>query len=262
VAVYLDSWIGVVRDVKYLLNLKFSDNSACTVDSEALLDQFEDIRRSSDGFGSSEIFYPGQRLRGQMKHLKEANWSYSSDDLKRAKDRKIVTVVVTDVQPISLNIQWQWQTPGAHGEASTNLIDSKCPPSDTVDGEDLKRIKCLNLFESCTVQLGDISYYTPSSKDVIIEKLEWKKKLSDSKLLNRLINPSESESNCKKQDLIDSNLDPTLDIKKMDFCDLLEENEDENRAEGAINNKSVKEIPSSQSIVSKKLCLHQTLKKY
>lgn len=242
---YLDSWIGVIRDVKYLLNLKFSDNSACTVDSDALLDQFEDIRRSTDGFGSSEIFYPGQRLRGAMKHLKEANWSYSSDDLKRAKDRKIVTVVVTDVQPISLNIQWQWQTPGAHGQEST-VNESKCPPSDTVEGEDLKRIKCLNLFESCTVQLGDISYYTPSSKDVILEKTEWKKRVSKSNLFSGSINLLEIENN-KDAGKVDD-----LDINSEKKDSSLEKNENEiDSNEEANNNKSsLKENPSSQSIVS------------
>jgi len=179
VAVYLDSWIGVIRNINYRLSVTFPDNSACTVDTSTsgIMENFDDTRRGSEGFNSSDLFYPGQKLKGPMKCLKDADWSYRSEDMKRAKDRKMVTVLVTDVQPISMNVQWQWQTPDSTLE-NPNKDDpswQKNPPSETVKGEEMKRVKCLNIFDCCTVQLGDISYYTHTPKDIIVERHEWKK---------------------------------------------------------------------------------------
>lgn len=171
----------MIRDMKYRLHLRFFDNSTCEVDSTLILEHFEDVKRGFDSFHSSDVFYPGQKLRGPMKFLKNADWSYCSDDMKRAKDRKYVTVVVTDVVPSSMFVQWQWQTPECPLETPPeNLEWQKNPPPDMVKGETLKRVKTLNLFESCTVQLGDVSYYTPKPGDIFIEKVSWRKTLPNS----------------------------------------------------------------------------------
>ena len=161
------------------------------------VDHFEDTRRNQDGFGSSDVFYPGQKLTGAMRYLRDADWSHFSDDLKRAKDRKIVTVTVTDVTPTSMNVQWQWQTPEV-SPADNNRNNNKSawqkePPADLIEEKDLKRVKCLNLFESCTVQLGDISFYTKSAKDIIQEKSEWKKQMAVQGVVSR--SPPRSKSN-------------------------------------------------------------------
>lgn len=188
----------MIRDIKYRLHLKFSDNSTCEVDSALILEHFDDVRRGFDSFSSSEVFYPGQKLRGPMRYLKTADWTYCSDDLKRAKDRKYVTAVVTEVIPSSMIVQWQWQTPECPLEAPPENIEwQKNPPPDTVKGDTLKRVKTLNLFESCTVQLGDISYYTTKPGDIFIEKVAWRKTL-----------PKATETLSLKQD---SSKEPTLE---------------------------------------------------
>jgi hypothetical protein len=171
----MDSWIGVVRDAKYRIALRFGDGSTCQTDSDVLIDNFEEVRNNTD-YHESELFYPGQKLRGRLKHLKDADYSYITNELKKTKDKKTVHLVVTDVQPLSLNVQWQWQTPGILSETTSLNHDLK-PPSEILTGEDIKRVQCLNLFESCTVQLCDISYYTPTPKDVLMDKSEWKKKV-------------------------------------------------------------------------------------
>jgi len=169
----------MIRDVNYRATLRFPDSSICSVDSQCLVDSFEDLRKSFI-FGCSDVFYPGQKLRGAIKHLKDANWTYQSEELKRAKDRKIVTVVVTDVQPISAFVHWQYHAPNQSKdedwENALKNVASKSPPADLVKEEDLSRIKCLNLFESCTVQLGDISYCNVTPK-VTLEKSIWKKQM-------------------------------------------------------------------------------------
>jgi len=80
-----------VRDMRYNLTLKFSDKSVCVVDSYTIAEYFEDTRPSAGGFRNGDTFYPGQRLHGSLRYLKKAEWSFISDDLKRAKDRKQVT---------------------------------------------------------------------------------------------------------------------------------------------------------------------------
>lgn len=56
-------------------------------------------------------------------------------------------------------------------------LNQRLPPSEFVCGETLKRLRCLNLFDSCTVQLGDISFYVPTPKDreSILERSVWRK---------------------------------------------------------------------------------------
>lgn len=140
-----------------------------------------------------------------MRYLKDADWSHFSDDLKRAKDRKVVTVTVTDVTPTSMNVQWQWQTPEVsspdNNHSNNKSAWQKEPPADTIEEKDLNRVKCLNLFESCTVQLGDISFYTLSAKDVVQERSEWKKQMTSQGVVSRspLTSKSDDKLNQKKE---------------------------------------------------------------
>lgn len=176
IAVYMDNWIGVVREAKYKITLKFADGSQCTTDSEVLIDTFEELRNSTE-YSNSEVFYPGQKLRGRMRYLKNAEFSFMSEELKRAKEKKVVTAIVQDVKPMSVNVQWQWQTPSASTK-EMSAEQSLKPPAETLTGEDINRIQCLNLFESCTVQLCDISYYSPTPEDKVLNKNDWKRKVA------------------------------------------------------------------------------------
>lgn len=147
------------------------------MDSDVITDNFEEVRSNSE-FPLADVFFPGQKLRGRMKHLQGADFTYADNgDIKRAKHRKVVNVVVLDVEPVSLNVQWQWQTPGSGNPDGTATIELKTP-NDNLTGEEIKKVKCLNLFESCTVQISDVSYYTPSQKDVVLDKGDWNKKVS------------------------------------------------------------------------------------
>lgn len=48
-------------------------------------------------------------------------------------------------------------------------------PNSCVTGEDLKRLKRLNLFESCMLQIVDRNYLTYSSCDTLVKKTDWDK---------------------------------------------------------------------------------------
>lgn len=79
-AVCLGSWIGLVRDMRYKISLRFSDNSTCVVDSCLIGEHFEDTRQSADGFGSGDIFYPGQKLRGHVSKHEGTNFALSKQN--------------------------------------------------------------------------------------------------------------------------------------------------------------------------------------
>ena len=286
IAVYLDSWIGTVRDMRYRISLRFNDKSHCTVDSYGIAEHFEDTRRSSDGFGNGETFYPGQRLRGPMRYLRNADWGHCSEDLKRAKDRKLVTVIVTCVETTGVSVQWQWQTPTSEKEifkdsgkleeipstAQTTADDKVAPtpsgderptppieekkpekesikkqPPDLVTGEDLKRIRSLNLFDACTVQLGDISFYTPSPNDTLLNKKVWRRE-SNIRILN-------------SHDLADKASDSKLDDEndseiENDDAQASVENDSGNENETAEINIKIEPVRTENSVVRQLYTLH------
>jgi len=246
IAIYLKSWIGVIRDVKYLLSVKFNDNSSCFVESAAIEDRFQDVKRNLDIYGGDGIFYPGQKLRGPWKCLKDADFSWISDDLKRAKDKKVVNITVIDVTPMTASVQWQWQTPSSSPVPENN---SSSPPPETISGDDIKNLKCLNIFESCTMQIGDISFYTPTAKDNIIERNDWKKlKVNACSRSNQLVEktsqPAIVSETAQKPEQIDSK---TTLVNKDDLDDEYETLESTAPPESN-NNKLLTSIDSKNSV--------------
>lgn len=168
-----------MRDMRYSLTLRFSDKSVCTVDSYTIAEYFEDTRPSAGGFRNGDSFYPGQRLSGPLRYLRKGEWSFMSDDFKRAKDRKQVSGIVTRVEIVGVNVQWQYQTPLSPLEQK-GLTEAEKPvgrvkPPDFLRQEDLDRLKCLNLFDGETLQLGDICYYTLPLHETPIDRKKWKK---------------------------------------------------------------------------------------
>ena len=54
-------------------------------------------------------------------------------------------------------------------------VESDRQPQDTVDGEDIKRLRMLNVFAPCTLQIGDKNLYTMGENDVVMMREDWKK---------------------------------------------------------------------------------------
>lgn len=52
------------------------------------------------------------------------------------------------------------------------------PPKCYITDDDLKRMKRLNLFESCMLQINDKNYLKIEEGDFIIKKSHWKKEKS------------------------------------------------------------------------------------
>lgn len=73
----------------------------------------------------------------------------------------------------SVIVRWQckalsFENEGGHEGAHTQ-------PKSVVEGEDLKRLKMLNLFEPCTVSIGDRYYFELTEEDEIINIVDWRR---------------------------------------------------------------------------------------
>ncbi|KAJ9574645.1 hypothetical protein L9F63_008177, partial [Diploptera punctata] len=159
IAACLDSWVGGIK----------------TVHSKAFDPVF---RRDCDCEfpGHRDDFYPGQTLWGPLHCLEEAEWIHCTKELKsqRAKANKIIKVVVEEVQTDSVGVHWQCRAYSKDGAGA-----EKEQPKFLVQGDDLKRLRLLNVFEPCTLQVGDRNFYTFREEDSVVTKEQWRRSQRD-----------------------------------------------------------------------------------
>ncbi|XP_069958652.1 (E3-independent) E2 ubiquitin-conjugating enzyme UBE2O isoform X5 [Cherax quadricarinatus] len=175
IAVALDSWVGMVHMVKCRLVMVCADGSRCIMsDGEALeLDDMRDTRdrvRLDSEFRRYD-FYPGQQLVGCSRAFEDVEWIHRTREMEVAlsKPHKSIKVTVEQVQVVQLGVRWQCRA------FSNDPNIDKEQPKYLVQGEDLKRVKMLNVFEPCTLQLGDRNYYSSKEGDIIMTRDQWRK---------------------------------------------------------------------------------------
>ncbi|XP_071444821.1 (E3-independent) E2 ubiquitin-conjugating enzyme UBE2O isoform X3 [Hetaerina americana] len=170
IAVCLDSWVGGVKSVHSKIYLQWPDGSRCVLDD---LDagRLDDVEEKKEKVANGE-FYPGQTLCGPMNCLAEAKWVSCTKEMKalRQKSNKNVRAVVEQVKVDSVGVHWQCRAYSKDGACL-----EKEQPKFLVQGEDLKKLKLLNVFEPCTLQVGDRNYYTFQEGDVIMMKDQWRR---------------------------------------------------------------------------------------
>ncbi|KAJ1526736.1 hypothetical protein ONE63_008315 [Megalurothrips usitatus] len=177
IAVCLDSWVGGIKMVHSKLHLYLPDagpGSRCVINElEANgLDEFDEKKDPDSEFPHRSDYYPGQILYGPLHCLEYANWTQCTKDMKaqRSKPNKVVQVVVEGVETTSVGVHWQCRAYSKDGAGN-----DKEQPKFLVQGDDLKRLKLLNVFEPCTLQVGDRNYYTFREEDTVITKEQWKR---------------------------------------------------------------------------------------
>lgn len=79
---------------------------------------------------------------------------------------------IESVRTDSVWVHWQCKALSEESDIKTNILQQ---PDSYVTGEDLKRLKRLNLFESCMLQINDRNYLRFSDCDVVIKKSQWRK---------------------------------------------------------------------------------------
>lgn len=83
-----------------------------------------------------------------------------------------MTITHTELVEITVNWQCKAYTGQDANNASVSAVEQ---PATLVSGAALKRVKKLNVFEPCTHQLGDRSFYTLKENDILMVKEDWKR---------------------------------------------------------------------------------------
>ncbi|KAK8758140.1 hypothetical protein V5799_004223 [Amblyomma americanum] len=175
VAIYLDSWVGMVQSFKTELTIRFPDGSTCILQEDDALD-LEDVldRRLPSSEFKEEGFYKGQRLCGPVRCFEGARWLNCTKETSALLSRphKHVQVTVDDVKVVYLFVQGVCK---AYQDASNVNNQSDELIKYVIEGEALDRVKMINIFERCALQIGDRNYYTLKASDNVTTLEEWRR---------------------------------------------------------------------------------------
>lgn len=184
-AVLLDSWIGVSDMIKEKLVLQTSCGSLIEVvlcADQCPLWDIEDNPRGS--YFTTTTFHVGQILVGPVAALENARWLYTSPEMRGSRKSKTVNrkFIVQSVELHEVTIYWQIKP-----NVEVNSLDeiSYSEPPKVVRGEDLKRIKPMNVFDEAMLQINDKHQVTLKEGDEIITKHEWRKSMAQKHQLAR-----------------------------------------------------------------------------
>ncbi|KAK0174078.1 hypothetical protein PV328_007194 [Microctonus aethiopoides] len=175
IAVCMDSWVGGIRMVHFKLWLATPDGSRCVIkemDAQGLA-HFEEKRDHDNDFPHSSEFYPGQCLWGPIQCLEDAEWIQCTKEMmakRKFKPQKKTKVIVEEVEADWVGVHWQCRAYSKDGAWS-----DQAQPKFLVEGEDLKKLKLLNVFEPSTLQVGDRDFYVVKNNENVITREQWRK---------------------------------------------------------------------------------------
>lgn len=175
IAVCMDSWVGGIRIVHFKLWLATPDGSRCVINEMDArgLENFEEKRDNENDFPHSSEFYPGQSLWGPVHCLEDAQWIQCTKEMKakrKSKPQRITKVIVEKVETDWVGVHWQCRAYSKDG-----VWSDQAQPKFVVEGEDLKKLKLLNVFEPSTLQIGDRNFYVIKDNENVITREQWRK---------------------------------------------------------------------------------------
>ncbi|XP_066592448.1 (E3-independent) E2 ubiquitin-conjugating enzyme UBE2O [Prorops nasuta] len=178
IAVCMDSWVGGVKMKYCKVWLATPDGSRCVINElDTRVLDFEERRENENDFPRTTEFYPGQSLWGPVNYLEEAEWIHCTKEMKakrKSKPQKITKVIVEKVETDWVGVQWQCRAYSKDGAWSDQV-----QPKFVVEGDDLKKLKLLNVFEPSTLQVGDRNFYVIKDNENIITREQWRKQQRD-----------------------------------------------------------------------------------
>ncbi|XP_042903000.1 (E3-independent) E2 ubiquitin-conjugating enzyme UBE2O isoform X2 [Parasteatoda tepidariorum] len=229
VAVFKDSWVGMVKTMKTELTLRCSDGSRCVM-SEVDAFDMDDVldRRDRASEFKKYSFYPGQQLWGPTYCFQRVKWlviNKAISDILNCPNKSI-RATVEDVKIVSLGVQWVCK---AYSEENFRNRATDTPKYQ-VTGDDLKSIKMMNILEPCTLQIGDRNYLVMKDSYEIVSVHDWKNRMSgrltvdssDSPILKRRSARKTVIPNFIQNNNIDSNC-VSNDTDNSDFEDMDDE---------------------------------------
>ena len=163
ILITLDGWVGMVRDVKSSLSLRFSDGSKVVVE-DSLAEELEDVKdkRDADCEFKRYDYYPGQVLCGPLRLVEAGQWSDCSQDMagaRRQRQNKIYKMTVEEINFVSIGVSWICR---AYFSSNVNNKDLPAQPSFRISGESLTKVKMLNVFEPSALETAAPSTAAPN----------------------------------------------------------------------------------------------------
>lgn len=179
-AVCLDSWVGSTKNINEKLTLKSSCGSILEIRPDIEYCPLKDVdTKTRSGLFATQAFYPGQVLVGNVSELENAKWITTSPEMRTSRKHKTVdrkfSVESVEIEGVWVNWQCKASCEDSVIDASKKGGNGIQQPKCYVTGDDLKKIKRLNLFESCMLQINDKNYLKIDEGDVMIRKSQWKK---------------------------------------------------------------------------------------
>ncbi|CAG9807710.1 unnamed protein product [Chironomus riparius] len=198
-AVCLNGWVGSTKNIDEKLTLRSTCGSVLELRPD--IDYFPFKDKNNRSVFSSNLFYVGQQLIGPVYELDNAKWIIQTPDMRTSRKHKAERkFTVQSVEVDGVYVHWQCK---ASCEENSSSGESGIPKS-YITGEDLKKMKRLNLFESCMLQINDKNYLNVAESDVIVRKSQWKKEQSNkyrilSSRTNQNLENSEASNNTYEQ---------------------------------------------------------------
>ncbi|XP_076170493.1 (E3-independent) E2 ubiquitin-conjugating enzyme UBE2O [Ptiloglossa arizonensis] len=179
IAVCMDSWVGGIKMAHYKLWLTTPDGSRCVINEldSRVFGLVEEKRDNDNDFPHSSEFYPGQSLWGPVQCLEDAQWITCTKEMKakrKTKPQKITKLFVEKVEIDWVGVHWQCRAYSKDGAWS-----DQAQPKFVVEGENLKKLKLLNVFDPSTVQVGDRNFYVIKDDENVITREQWRKHQRD-----------------------------------------------------------------------------------
>ncbi|BFZ03274.1 hypothetical protein BsWGS_06312 [Bradybaena similaris] len=166
--VLYDLWLGRVEGFEIQVVLLFPDGARCVID-ESELCSFRDVmeKRSTSEFSECP-FYPGQELKGHLDSLTDAKWIVATPrhcHRTTSKKGKSSTVVVKVEKIVYRSVEVHWLYRGF--EKSDHVNEALRPPPNVIEGMSVERLKILDWFSHCSVQIGDYMTHCIKNDDII-----------------------------------------------------------------------------------------------
>lgn len=114
---------------------------------------------------------------GPVQCLEDAQWITCTKEMKakrKTKPQKITKLFVEKVEIDWVGVHWQCRAYSKDGAWS-----DQAQPKFVVEGENLKKLKLLNVFDPSTVQVGDRNFYVIKDDENVITREQWRKHQRD-----------------------------------------------------------------------------------
>lgn len=167
---------------------------------------------------------------------------------RKTKPQRITKVIVEKVETDWVGVHWQ-----CRAYSKDKVWSDQAHPKFVVEGEDLKKLKLLNVFEPSTLQVGDRNFYVIKGDENVITREQWRKqqreifqvpKHSPRKMRNNKVAIPVSKVSIQAP--------PEAFIKKNNAKDQSPENfkeQTEVNAENKVDKENEKEVTSSGNLL-------------